>query len=247
MTSRTDSSPAFRNLLLNEPEVRITTHCQTCGAEFKARRFFGGFGAVHCDCCMDESEARSNSERQAASQTSRKAVWESLCPPLFRSLDEGGLTDTRRLMLEQSECARVLRWQYGERGLLLVGETGRCKTRVAWRLLRRLFDEGRSIKALTAVRFDIETQELAGRGYKGWFDGLIKVDVLFLDDIGKGKFTDLVESRFFALLDERAANCKPCIITSNDNGAALAERMSDHRSAPIIRRLREFCEPIVFK
>lgn len=84
--------------------------------------------------------------------------------------------------------------------------------------MRRLFEEGRKIQFIHAVRFDIEAVEfMRTGGFKSWFDLLVSADFLF-DDVGKGRFTDAVESRFFGLIDERAASCRPCVITSNDTG-----------------------------
>ncbi len=70
--------------------------------------------------------------------------WLGLCPPIYRE------TDIHRL---PPEAAKVTQWQYGPRGLVVVGPTGVGKTRAMWLLLKRLVYEGRHVRALNAVEF----------------------------------------------------------------------------------------------
>lgn len=239
--------PTTYSLDFEALEARVMINCQTCGNPFEAGRYLGSLGPVHCEPCIDRTESRANAERDALLGKNLTHRWDSLCPKQFMTEKEGGPTDEIRMFREQPLFANAMRWQFGAQGLLLVGGTGRCKTRIAWRLLRRQFDEGRKVQAITAVRFDIEALEyMRTNGFKGWFDRLAEADVLLIDDLGKGRFTDAVESRFFGLIDERTAACRPCIITSNDDGASLEARMSEHRGAATIRRLRDCCEVITF-
>src|SRR5262249_3555894 len=79
-------------------------------------------------------------ERQMR-ETERRRAWEQLCPPEYRN------TIPERLP-KPAKFEEVQKWQYGPKGLLLVGPTRRGKTRAAWNLLKRLyFDERRSIIA----------------------------------------------------------------------------------------------------
>lgn len=235
-------------LNLDAPPCFVTTSCQDCGRTFEAFRAFESFGPTRCEICIDRIEAEANEKLDDLQRKDLSDRWQSICPAQFMTMSEGGVTDEARLRRDQPLYDAVMRWRFGPRGLLLIGETGRCKTRIAWRLMRRLFDEGRRVRAISAVRFDIEALEyMRTQGFKRWFDSLIEADVLFVDDIGKGRLSDAVESRFFGLIDERTANCRPCIITSNDDGPSLAARMSEHRGPATIRRLRDNCDVIVFK
>jgi DNA replication protein DnaC len=186
-------------------------------------------------------------ERNATTKA-RREHWKELCPVEFRTPDEdGGHTDVNRLRLEQAKFAEAMSWTYGKRGLLLVGPSGTCKTRVMWRIVRREFDAGRKVIAMKAHRFGIEAVERQmTKGFAQWFNELARAPLLFIDDLGKGKFTDAVESHFFGLIDERTEHNRPIVITTNSTGTALAARMSEDRGEPIVRRLKDYCDSVVF-
>ncbi len=198
-----------------------------------------------CDDCLNADYLAR--ERQRIEATTIAAArrheerWAALCPLLYRNTDPA--------KLPPEPLAKVLAWQYGSRGLLLHGETDRCKTRAAWLLLRRLHDERRDIIAFDCVGFGHECakrfRDSDGDGER-WAKNLAEVPVLFLDDFGKGKFTERVEVELFGLVERRTANCLPIILTTNFVGEALEAKMSPDRGAPLVRRLREFCEDVCF-
>ena len=68
-----------------------------------------------------------------------------------------------------------------------------------------------------------------------------------MDDIFKVKLTDSFENAIFTIIDQRINNLRPIIATMNDVGATLAARMSPDRGGPIVRRLREACQIVVFQ
>jgi DNA replication protein DnaC len=71
-----------------------------------------------------------------------------------------------------------------------------------------------------------------------------RAEILFIDDIGKEKYTERVESEFYDLIETRTAHLRPILWTANTSGAGLEAMMSPDRGAPILRRLREFTEII---
>ena len=162
--------------------------------------------------------------------------------------------DTDPARLRQDTLKKTMAWKYGRKGLVLDGETGLGKTRTAWLLLRRvLVDDGRDIKF--AWFKDITFGQELGIRYRNetaeeWLQGLAKVPLLFIDDIGKMKLTDRAESELFGIIDQRCENGLPMIVTTNDTGESLKNRMdaanNAGRGAPLVRRLREFCEQIKF-
>lgn len=164
------------------------------------------------------------------------------CPSLFHH------TDANRLPAAQLK--QVLTWQYGPKGLLLAGETGRCKTRCAWLLIKRLIvEDGLSVVTFDSVGFgrELERRYREEDDVTGWLDRLgTGVEVVFFDDLGKLKITERVETELFGVIDQRSSHELPIIATTNDHGDTLSARMSDNRGAPLIRRLREFCTAIPF-
>ncbi|PYK25547.1 MAG: hypothetical protein DME52_08290, partial [Verrucomicrobia bacterium] len=65
-------------------------------------------------------------------------------------------------------------------------------------------------------------------------------ELLFIDDIGKERLTESAELKLYSLMEERTANAKPILWTSNFVGADLRKIMSDNRGPAITRRLAEF-------
>lgn len=161
--------------------------------------------------------------------------WLRLCPPLFQT------TDPARL--DPAAVEAVNAWTFGPLGLVLHGQPGTGKTRLAWTLLRRLFvDEGREFEAFDSVSFAHRVQKefTAGDG-PGFIDHVSTVPVVLFDDLGKAKFTERFESELFAVIDRRMAWGRPVIATTNMVSAEIAVAASASRGSPLVRRLREFC------
>jgi len=163
-----------------------------------------------------------------------------LCPELYRD------TDPQRL---PEAAGRVLDYAYGPKGLLVHGESGRGKTRAMWLLIRRLHvEDGRSL----AFRDALEFTEEAVAAYRlnnarSWAERMTAAQVLFLDDLGKGRITQRVGEGLFAVVDRRAQRRKPTFITTNFVGETFKLRFEDQETAePLIRRLKEFFIPVAF-
>lgn len=172
----------------------------------------------------------------------RKKRFHELCPPLYLE------TDPTKLPMVEFE--KVMAWEYGPKGLIISGDTGKGKTRCAWLLMKKVILSKNlqfRVKAFDCVSFG---RELASR-YRAetaeyWLDELGKIDIVFFDDLGKFKLTERVEAELFGIVEQRCANMKPIIATTNDDGESLVARMTDGRGSPLIRRLREFCDIVTF-
>lgn len=171
-----------------------------------------------------------------------KMRFERSCPPLYQ--------ETLKDRLPQASLSQVMSWQYAQRGLILSGPTGQGKTRCAWLLIQRLMTED----LIPVVCFDCVQfgHELVRRfrndddDVTGWLDSLAQAQLLFFDDFGKDRFTERVEQELFAVIERRCANKLPIILTTNDKGDSLNERMTENRGPALIRRLREFCYVVTF-
>lgn len=206
-----------------------TINCRTCNKSWQqeSRSAFAGNYSSECSDCA---------------RIRRTEKFTKACPPLYQSTDVG--------RLPQRQLGLALAWQYGPRGLILLGETGVGKTRVAWTLLRRVLIEDK--KEHTFMWFDaIAFGHKIALHYRSedaeaWLDRVATIPLLFFDDLGKLKLTERAEVELFGVIEGRCAAGLPLIVTTNDTGDSLAARMTDNRGPAMIRRLREFCEPIQF-
>lgn len=168
-------------------------------------------------------------------------------PLLFRR------TDLSRLPERLAQIAREWTPNTSEErfNLLLHGSSGKGKTRAAWYAANRIWEASvKSNKAhsLTAHTMLSLTESIMSSFKEGTkvthdklMDGLIRCDLLFIDDLGKERMTPRVAADLFAIVDERSMRLKPVIITSNFNGEGIKARFDDpEMGAAFVRRLRDF-------
>lgn len=195
---------------------------------------------VKCEDCTTKADmaraSRDNDEREAR----YNAVMASI-PATFRNTIRERLPDPTKL-------DSALLWKFGPSGLLLYGQTGCGKSRVAWEIIKREALTEKTIKCLDSFQLaKYPSLFMADTGAADRFaDELVRVDLLLLDDIFKAKATERVEELIFAVLDERGQWERPCIITLNDTGDTLTTRLSLDRGPALIRRMREYCQTIKF-
>jgi DNA replication protein DnaC len=207
-----------------------------------------------CHVCDRELERqrkaaveRERQAREKARLEEREKAWAKLCPQEYRLTTEtDGKTEIARLELLVPNLKEILAWRFGSRGLIIRSRaSGRGKTRSAWRLLRKLWLDERTITFHSAGSFQRRVQD-AAQGYQlePWFKQLATVDILYIDDLGKGHWTQLTEAFWFDLVEARTSNCRPMIVTTNYKGDELEEKSRGDTAEFTIRRLREFCDVI---
>ncbi len=221
----------------------MKTKCQKCGNEFEteAMVIFDRETPLKRTCgdCAASAFESIAAESRAAEKAKLDASWHVLCPRLYLN------TDIERLTAPY--VADVLRWKFNPKGLMLHGPTGKAKTRTAYLLLKRLHYEGHSIAAFHSSEFAHQCARSFGdQTGEAWAERIVKADILFLDDLGKFRLTERVESELFGIVESRTAWERPIIITTNFVGGALESKMTEDRGVPMVRRLREFCTPIAF-
>jgi hypothetical protein len=218
--------------LINRPF--IPTICQRCGEEMQR-----------------EAEARARAEqaqREQLRREKRDLQWEKLCPIQYRLTTEcGGKTTLARLELECKQLPAILAWKFSDRGLVIRSRgSGLCKTRAAWRLLRKQWNEGRKIVAFSAGAFQRQAQDQAGKfTMNAWFNNIAGADIMFLDDLGKGYWTENTEAVWFDLLEQRTSQGMPMVVTTNYSGDELINASRSDATAYAVRRLRDYCDSIV--
>ncbi len=148
------------------------------------------------------------------------------------------------------------------RGLILYGDVGRGKTHLLTGLLRELVlskgVRGRFVE-FSHLLADLKAGFDAGQGSASRIDPLVDVEVLGIDELGKGRATQFEGTVIDEIVSRRYNAMRPIIATTNfgpgaATGSAVAnaaERALGTSSAPTLRdrvgdrvysRLRETCE-----
>lgn len=243
------------------PIEREAAHCRTCGKPFQSAVCRNPLNPsnvlarqLHCDPCVaaeQERIAKTTAARRAeAAERDLQAAWERICPHEYRTKLEGGPTDLERLGRDLPQLPEILAHPLGPQGLILRGKTGAGKTRAMYRLLRSYFvrTPRPRIIAITAGEFDRQARDAAGNfTLSTWFRRLAEAEALFLDDLGKGKWTAATSGQFWELVDDRTRNGRPVFITTNFSGDRLVQvlGLDGDTAEPLLRRLREHCRGIV--
>ena len=226
----------------------MVTHTCKCGAEYSYEPCY--YPGTHheivkrslCPDCMAQKQVEAASEAAARRAYERNEAWRIICPPLYQD------NDLAKLPLHPEILTRVLNWKIGPKGIALAGPTGGGKTRAMYMLLERLHQEGRFVTAISAKQFERYVHQMFDKenDAREKVRRIRRAEILFIDDIGKEKYTERVESEFYDLIETRSANLRPIIWTANTNGPELLSMMSPDRGEPILRRLRESTEIITF-
>lgn len=193
-------------------------------------------GVLVHDRCADFAVNKEKSNRLLNEQLKRLESWKGICPAEFRKEIKSGEPGCK---LDHYHA--VMAWHPGEKGIYLWSGAGQCKTRFMFHMLEREFQAGRTIGAWAHV--DLRTQMTSLAGGEGnlpkFINALLKLDILFVDDLGKGRQTPAAEEAFFALIDGRARMCRPMLFTSNSSLEEAKLNFSPEYQEPLYRRIHD--------
>lgn len=199
--------------------------------------------AAHFECIEKRRHNRLVA-RMMSEDEARCESWESLCPPEFQKE-----LNCKAPGFHKGRLDRILAWKFGEVGLLVRGPTQRCKTRFIYQLLHREHISGRKVAAYLHSDFRRTISSLASSNSSDLARFVIKlvdVEILLLDDLGKGKATPAADESLFSLIDGRNRACRPTLFTMNGTLDTLASNISPEYREPLIGRIRAKTEEIVF-
>ena len=195
-----------------------------------------------CPDCLSKREKEAQADERPKRCERREKEFMEMCPLSMRETDASRLNPLK--------LSKIIDHPLNGRGLIITGKTGMGKTRSMWLLIRdmmvnrgldvRVYDSS-EIKQMLADSYTVR------HAHKDLIEGLCRCEVLCIDDLGKEKTTDAWEQDLFTIVDRRMLHKKPIVITTNYLGSSMIERYRDvHRIEPMVRRLREFCDCVVF-
>jgi DNA replication protein DnaC len=174
----------------------------------------------------------------------RLAWWKSKVPKNFLTTQEDHPD-----MPEGLQMDNIMQWE-GPQGLVIHGESGTCKTRCLFLLLKRVFMVDRQpVKWFLPGELEFAmTSAYTENLYPEFVKFLSSCKNLAFDDLGKDPISERMGSLLFNIINNRCNEGLPFFITTNFVGDKLINRFKDpDTGAPLVRRLREYCKAVHLK
>ena len=127
-------------------------------------------------------------------------------------------------------------------GIWLMGDVGTGKTTLAMLVSKATIDAARSVAIysvphLLAEIRDTYDRDPGERSYMDFFNRLVAVDLLHLEDLGTEKRTDWVLEQLYSLVNERYEQQRSILVTTNLSVPDLEEQIG----ARTVSRIVEMC------
>ena len=224
--------------MLTSSEYYIVV-CKRCANTFEYQPVIYNskelFTPQWCEPCVEILTAEREQQEKDSRHNARIAAFLERVPPVYHN------TDPERIHANLAQMAG--QYKYESKGIGIIGRSGEGKTRAAFLVAMRLVNEGRRVYwiaatdlAAAAANLFSDDPEVKNRSNEK-IRRSMSAEVLVLDDLGKGKFTDRSESMLYDLFETRTSNLRPTIWTSNSNAKQLHAMMSPDRADALIRRM----------
>lgn len=228
--------------------------CRDCGEKYEHNPIFFGdkdmaWNIYTCDEC--EKKVAKQAEQIKREDAARRE-WEIIVPEEYRKTridhpDYQSQFATHRISIKWVRGGAV----NDEPHLLfygLIGESGRCKTRIVSQMVRQMIWAGEKVLWMNSWNFQWACQNQFNDAEKGkagkWLKEYRQAPVLVLDDIGSLKSSEVVADNLYALLEHRTTNGFPMIWTSNETPDEMLAGLKDKPRKRIISRLVGFSNMI---
>lgn len=173
--------------------------------------------------------------RSLLNELSEEESFETFNPDFYSrtDVDRHGVSPYENMRLIYANCL-IFAERFGTeyKNLLLMGKTGLGKTFLCNSIAKRVLDDGFTVIYISAGRlFKTLQDEQFNRNEEeeldSFYDDVLSVDLLIIDDLGTEFSTSLVSAQFFNIINERMVNSKPTIISTNLTPDRIKEQYSD--------------------
>lgn len=225
--------------------------CTSCGNPVRLERppksqmvWADAIGVICPDCTREEEREAELREIEEAGRRFTARVKASGLPARWQGTTWEDMATDEPGRAGAIRAARTWSTGQGKPGLLLVGNVGTGKTRLAgtalWHRLGWQNAMWVSVPVLIAKSlggFDTDAKRQAVRVLTEGSRTLV------LDDIDKVKAGEWVSSQLFAAIDSRVSAGAGLLVTANLMPDELAEKLGGDFGTAIVSRLLEHCEP----
>lgn len=196
---------------------------------------------------QDVVNERAKEEKQEL-EAKKKDLWIKICPEEYREFDVSKVY----IGVNRDEIKSVMTWKPDKKmGLYIVGDSGRSKTRALYSLIKKAIWYDYKFKVFDAYSFADECTNAVMQGenserLKIWLSKFRRLDVLFLDDVGK-RFNKATQEGFYAVIETMTSWSRPIVMTTQYTGEEIEKMCIDSKTGVAIRRrLKEFFKAVIF-
>lgn len=192
-----------------------------------------------CDPCIDILKEKERNERSAErGQVVHKLdMIENIIPPLYLETDYNKLPKEAQILWKG-----IQHWNPKmQRGVYMLGNSRTGKTRTLCLLLKRLHSQGYPIKLFLAGQFHAALADAKRSSFfRQWRDELVSIDILAIDDLFAEKLTATTQAGLFEIVEQRMANKRPFLITTQVPRSDAIHQFDDpRRGEALLNRLKE--------
>ncbi len=209
------------------PKEKAEWKCPKCGKamSWEERKFWTGtkFWAPSLACGCSGVEEKANHLREIA-HTPSKYIHEDLSTwiPMFGTEDLHEKTLEYIANMKENVAAGI--------GMLIVGPSGTGKTMHLAAIQRRMIESGITSTWINAKDFGVAINQMqrAGQSLFEYLDKLVRIPVLFYDDLGETIVEDWHRKFQDQVITGRYDKKLPVLATSMYSPKELVERLGDH-------------------
>ena len=191
-----------------------------------------------------ESEINLRNKLAVERTEHRKKTWQQIVGELYAEE-----FDAAKSSMEPAKLSQILEFPSKGKGLCVIGESRRGKSRACFHRLRDFYlDDYLSIKCVTGIEFATKASAAFKDPAKtqAWLLEFSSPSLLYIDDFGK-RFNITTAEALHEIFEERCKTRKPTWLSTNLTSELIKKLLKDepHLANSLIERIKEFCDVVV--